>query len=304
MKFVLNEFKRELSDDEIIQDIKQVSDQLGKDWISISEYKKNGKYSQTAIQGHFGTWKNALKKAGLRPERNNAELKIISDQMYFEDLLKVAKKTNKKTVSYEDYKKYGKFSADHIVHRFRKWNTALIKAGLEGTGSSKDKITQQQCFDEIERIWILLGRQPTTTDLTNSDICKYCLDTFKRRFGSWRKALEAFVNYANNTDEIDQDNTPDAPEIEEETKLSQHEKNKISSQNKHTTSRTINARLRFLVLQRDHFKCCACGASPAKDPSVELHVDHIIPWSKGGETVPENLQTLCSKCNLGKSDIL
>ena len=304
MKFVLNEFKRELSDDEIIRDIKRVSDQLGKDWISISEYKKNGKYSQTAIQGHFGTWKNALEKAGLRPERNKAELKIISDQTYFEDLLNVAKKTNKKTVSYEDYKKHGKFSAEHIIHRFKKWNIALIKAGLEGTGFSKDKITEQQCFDEIERIWILLGRQPTSTDLKKSNICKYSLDTFTRRFGSWRKALEAFVNYANNTDEIDQDNTPDAPEIEEETKLSQHEKNKISSQNKHTTSRTINARLRFLVLQRDHFKCCACGASPAKDPSVELHVDHITPWSKGGETVPENLQTLCSKCNLGKGDIL
>ena len=50
------------------------------------------------------------------------------------------------------------------------------------------------------------------------------------------------------------------------------------------------------------YKCCICGASPAKDPSVELHVDHIVPWSKGGETTIENLQTLCSRCNLGKSD--
>lgn len=304
MKFVLNEIKRELSDEEIIQDIKRASNQLGRDWISISEYRKTGKHSLNTIQNHFGTWKNALKKAGLRAERNKDEYKIIPDQMYFDDLLNVAKKTNKKTVSYEDYKKHGNFSAEHIIHRFKKWNIALIKAGLEGTGFSKDKITEQQCFDEIERIWILLGRQPTTTDFTKSKICKYSIDVFKRRFGSWRKALEAFVKYANNTDEIDQGDTPDAPELEEETKLSQHEKNKISSQNKHTTSRTINARLRFLVLQRDHFKCCACGASPAKDPSVELHVDHIIPWSKGGETVPENLQTLCSKCNLGKSDIL
>jgi len=41
----------------------------------------------------------------------------------------------------------------------------------------------------------------------------------------------------------------------------------------------------------------------AKDPGVELHVDHIFPWSKGGETVFENLQTLCSKCNGGKSNL-
>jgi 5-methylcytosine-specific restriction endonuclease McrA len=35
---------------------------------------------------------------------------------------------------------------------------------------------------------------------------------------------------------------------------------------------------------------------------VELHVDHILPWSKDGETVEENLQTKCSKCNLGKGN--
>ena len=68
--------------------------------------------------------------------------------------------------------------------------------------------------------------------------------------------------------------------------------------------RKIPDKLRYQVLKRDNFKCCACGASPAKDSSVELHIDHIIPWSKGGETTLENLQTLCSKCNLGKSDLI
>ena len=31
-----------------------------------------------------------------------------------------------------------------------------------------------------------------------------------------------------------------------------------------------------------------------------LHVDHVIPWSSGGETIPENLRAACSDCNLGK----
>ena len=47
-----------------------------------------------------------------------------------------------------------------------------------------------------------------------------------------------------------------------------------------------------------------CGRSPAKDMNIELHVDHIMPYSKGGETVIENLQTLCSDCNLGKSNLI
>jgi 5-methylcytosine-specific restriction endonuclease McrA len=68
------------------------------------------------------------------------------------------------------------------------------------------------------------------------------------------------------------------------------------------TPREPNLRLRFRVLSADHFSCRSCGASPAKNPDVMLPMDHIIPWSKGGETIEDNLQTLCSDCNLGKSD--
>lgn len=64
--------------------------------------------------------------------------------------------------------------------------------------------------------------------------------------------------------------------------------------------RYINQKLRYKVLHRDRFRCVICGRSPAKDLSIELHVDHILPWSKGGKTMEENLRTLCSDCNLGK----
>lgn len=31
-----------------------------------------------------------------------------------------------------------------------------------------------------------------------------------------------------------------------------------------------------------------------------FHADHIVPYSKGGETVTNNGQALCSRCNLEK----
>ena len=58
--------------------------------------------------------------------------------------------------------------------------------------------------------------------------------------------------------------------------------------------------LRYEILKRDGFKCVLCGCS-AKD-GAKLHVDHIIPISKGGKTVPSNLRTLCDQCNWGKGD--
>lgn len=58
--------------------------------------------------------------------------------------------------------------------------------------------------------------------------------------------------------------------------------------------------LRYEVLTRDGYSCQICG-STVKD-GVKLHVDHIFPVSKGGKTEMINLQTLCDRCNLGKSD--
>lgn len=34
----------------------------------------------------------------------------------------------------------------------------------------------------------------------------------------------------------------------------------------------------------------------------QMHGDHIVPWSRGGKTEPENCQMLCSTCNLKKSN--
>ena len=58
--------------------------------------------------------------------------------------------------------------------------------------------------------------------------------------------------------------------------------------------------LRYDILRRDGFRCQLCGAS-AKEGAT-LHVDHIVPVSKGGKTVSSNLRTLCDRCNIGKSD--
>ena len=64
----------------------------------------------------------------------------------------------------------------------------------------------------------------------------------------------------------------------------------------------MTQRLRAEIMLRDNFTCQKCGKQMLDE--VGLHIDHIIPVSKGGKTVASNLQVLCSKCNGRKSNQL
>lgn len=88
----------------------------------------------------------------------------------------------------------------------------------------------------------------------------------------------------------------------EQEKRAERERQKALRPTQQIERNKLTKKLRYEILERDHYKCVVCGRS-AED-GVVLHVDHIIPISKGGLTVPENLRTLCADCNLGKSDIL
>ena len=67
------------------------------------------------------------------------------------------------------------------------------------------------------------------------------------------------------------------------------------------SNRAIPLSLRYEILSHDSFRCRACGRTPAVD-GVKLHIDHIQPFSLGGLTERENLRTLCSDCNIGRSN--
>lgn len=63
----------------------------------------------------------------------------------------------------------------------------------------------------------------------------------------------------------------------------------------------LSKKVRFEVFKRDSFSCQYCGA---QSPDSVLHVDHIIPVSKGGDNSITNLVTSCADCNQGKSNRL
>ena len=79
--------------------------------------------------------------------------------------------------------------------------------------------------------------------------------------------------------------------------------NKLSLKSSTKVQRTLmTAKLRKQIKERDNYTCCMCGNSIYTEPNLLLEIDHIIPVSKGGLTIENNLQTLCWKCNRHKSN--
>jgi hypothetical protein len=59
----------------------------------------------------------------------------------------------------------------------------------------------------------------------------------------------------------------------------------------------IPSGVRYAVIRRDAGRCRYCGKTPKT-----IHLDHVIPWSRGGSDAVENLVSSCQSCNSRKRD--
>ncbi|MGY8903635.1 MAG: homing endonuclease associated repeat-containing protein [Burkholderiales bacterium] len=213
----------------------------------------------------------------------------LSNDELLGDLRRVARELRRDTVTISEYTAHGLGHASTIQRRFGSWFKALEDAGLKPS-RSRIGIPDEELFENLRVVWTSLGRQPSYGEI-KAPLSRYSAGTYENRYGSWSQALQKFVEWVN------------ADETAEPNELRiQKESTRNSRPQARRTKREISERLRFRILVRDGFRCGACGASPLENRGTELHVDHIVPWSKGGETVPENLVIKCSRCNLGKGN--
>lgn len=145
--------------------------------------------------------------------------------------------------------------------------------------NTTNRYTQEELFDNIQKVWDFKGSQPFIRDMEVAP-SMVCFTTYYNRFGSWKNALTEFVKYKNG-------NLKNLPEMKPRK-----------------SRKTINNSIKYDVMKRDNFKCNYCGKSPAMDSNIELQIDHIIPVAKGGDNHISNLKTICKDCNIGKYDKL
>ena len=187
-------------------------------------------------------------------------------------------------------------SATRVQAEFGSWKAGiaalreeLAKQGKALTGSTRNVYSDGELFGEMERIWHLCGQRPSRYQWEEHSP-RYSYNTYKHRFGGWSQACLSFIE--------NRMGTPIQATVEAPPTGAQA----LARQG--TVRKSIPARFRLQVLDRDCFRCILCGRSPAMELGVVLHLDHIVPVSRGGENTLANLRTLCAHCNLGRGNVV
>ncbi len=226
----------------------------------------------------------------------------IPSQKIIEEMERVSKIFDHVEFGWRDFNKHGNISAGTIKREFGTWREALsaLKKYLNGKGLDlaprkfpyNRQYSDEQMFQEMERIWVSLGHRPSRNEWEASDP-KISYNAYKNRFGGWTSTCLNFIEF-----KMGGVITTNEPLREK----GENEKAQKGISTKTGSGRTVLLGVRLKVLSRDNFRCAFCGRSPATDIGVKLHIDHIVPFSKGGKATLDNLQTLCNECNLGKGN--
>ena len=241
-------------------------------------------------------------------EFGRPQIRDYSDEEILDELEKVAKHFSYNHFCRKDFDKIADIHSATVERRYGgSWTTAMqaLKERLERKNiilpsSRRRNIPEQTMFDEMERIWVSLGHRPSRSEWTDTKP-KISYDSIYRHFGGWTAACLKFIEFKSG----------EAITANDEAILNKNSK-VVSTGRVHdkgarkniVTARAIPLNIRVKVLSRDNFRCVFCGKSPATDVGVKLHVDHIVPFSKGGTNSLDNLQSLCEQYNLGKSNSL
>ena len=224
----------------------------------------------------------------------------ISKTKILNELEKAARHFNYTGFGWRELSKVADISGNTVKKYFGTWKKGLeaLKKRLERKGldlsprpHAPNRIyLDRELFGEMERIWQKVGQRPSRTEWEMSKP-KISYTTYKQRFGGWTNACLKFIEYKMDSSILVDIETPNKEDAKPNKNIG-----------KITRSRGVPLNIRLKILDCDKYKCVLCGRSPATDIGVKLHIDHKIPFSKGGISIIENLQTLCQDCNLGKSN--
>jgi hypothetical protein len=173
----------------------------------------------------------------MEKERKIDFLVDKSNDALINELKRVANLLKKQNITANEFEQYGNISVSTIRRRFGSWNKALEKSRLEII--HKVNIPNDEIFQDIDRVWGKLGHKPNYDEFNK--LSKFSSGLLENRFGSYLKALEAYINWRNQKS--------DNPSTIENNNESSENINYVFSESKSKSRRRYGSLVNFRGMQ-------------------------------------------------------
>jgi len=175
-----------------------------------ADFRRYLRVSTPLIAKRFGSWANAIKKAGFDYSGRNYESMNLKRERYHKDrmladLKRVKGLNGGRYFSSSFYQsKGGKYSIKTLKKHFNSsWHTLLreqlslvpavrLRLKIRKGPKCPTKFKDDFLFLEMKRVWESLGHRPSYSDFKR--LGQISPKPFVRRFGSWKKAIEDFFS--------------------------------------------------------------------------------------------------------------
>lgn len=285
----------------LLAELRRVADLVPGKALTVAIFTRHGRVDRRIYNKRFGGWGEALAAAGLSDRSSDRMVtpgahpsRKMTDEDVLQAMRDLAHRMGVNELTTEHVQEHLPFSAETLRRRWGTAQAAFAAAGLD-TSALGRRYTDEECYRNLLKVWTHYGRPPKYLEMGEPP-SEVGGKAYMRRFGTWNKALAAFV------DRVNAEPAPTPILTEPISEIVPGKERPQRSVRPSEDVREVPLGLRFRVLHRDSFKCTLCGDHPARNAECRLHVDHVMPWSKGGRTREDNLRTLCADCNVGRGN--
>ncbi len=192
----------EKTDDALLAELRRVAALVPGQALTVSIFTKHGRVSRKLYNKRFGGWSEALAAAGLSTQSSD---KIAtkgahpSRKMSNEDVLQatrdLAARLGVTELTTEHVREHLPFGGETLRTRWGTTQAAFEAAGLN-TSLFGRRYTDEECYRNLLNVWTHYGRPPKYLEMgvRPSEVGG---KAYMRRFGTWNKALAAFVERVN-----------------------------------------------------------------------------------------------------------
>jgi len=197
------------SDESLFAELRRVASALHGQRMTVEKFNDLSRVHSSTLQKRFGSFTNAVARAGIVQDIA-PHLKQITREEVIEAIQAYAAEFSGKSPTVEEIAKRLEVDRSTILHKFGKWTDLLSSVGIKPVPLGR-RYSDEKCFENIVALWTHYGRQPHFGELNQSP-STIGSKAYVLRWGGWRAALAAFVDYVNQQPQDSVDSQVEPPQ--------------------------------------------------------------------------------------------